>query len=262
MFGSFSEDRFGEYCMKDRLNQHIEEHSLSRKLLYSFGVVVLVVTSFLSSVLLVELLIGFVNLASLQNYVSGNIINISVSIIVYVFMLGVMLGLMKLFRMAMPTKNTIGLKFIEWSDIGLALLGILAYVVIMAILLFLTNVLLPWVDMSQTQEVGLTPTFDYLENSLIFILLVFIGPFFEELVFRGYLHGKLRQYGVSVVSTILVTSLLFALAHMQWNVAIVTFGLGLVMSSLREYSGSIWPGFLVHMAKNYLAYYLLFIYLN
>jgi hypothetical protein len=62
-----------------------------------------------------------------------------------------------------------------------------------------------------------------------------------------------------VWAAIIITSLLFGAVHGQWNVAIDVFVLSLVLCSLREVTGNIWAGVLLHMLKNGLAFYLLFI---
>jgi membrane protease YdiL (CAAX protease family) len=72
------------------------------------------------------------------------------------------------------------------------------------------------------------------------------------------LYGKLKNRVPAVVAAI-VTSLLFGLAHFQWNVAIDVFILSLILCALRSLTGSIWAGVLVHVIKNSLAYYLLFV---
>jgi membrane protease YdiL (CAAX protease family) len=97
-----------------------------------------------------------------------------------------------------------------------------------------------------------------MDNILAFITLVVIAPFAEELLFRGYLYGKLKSNVPTVVAAI-TTSLLFGLAHQQLNVGIDVFILSLVLCTLRSLTGSIWAGVLVHIIKNALAYYLLFV---
>jgi membrane protease YdiL (CAAX protease family) len=93
---------------------------------------------------------------------------------------------------------------------------------------------------------------------MAFIALVIIAPIAEEVLFRGYLYGKLRSHASVLVATLL-TSALFGAVHMQWNVAIDTFILSLAMCYLRELTGTIWAGTLVHMIKNGLAFTLIFI---
>jgi membrane protease YdiL (CAAX protease family) len=52
---------------------------------------------------------------------------------------------------------------------------------------------------------------------------------------------------------------LIAGASLQWNVAADTFALSLVLCTLRQITGNIWAGVLLHMIKNGIAYYFLFI---
>jgi membrane protease YdiL (CAAX protease family) len=55
------------------------------------------------------------------------------------------------------------------------------------------------------------------------------------------------------------TSVLFGLIHGQWNVGVDVFVLSMVACSLREVTGSIWAGILLHMLKNALAFYIIFV---
>ena len=92
-----------------------------------------------------------------------------------------------------------------------------------------------------------------------------IAPLAEELLFRGYLYGKIRKLAPIWVA-VLVSSLAFGVAHLwsgpdtplQWAVMIDTFVLGIMLSLLREYTGAVWASVLVHAIKNGLAFYLLF----
>ena len=100
---------------------------------------------------------------------------------------------------------------------------------------------------------------------LAFMTMVVLAPLAEEMLFRGYLYGKLRKAAPIWVS-ILVASLAFGLAHLwvggtalQWAVTIDTFVLSLMLCALREYTGAIWAGVLLHAIKNGLAFYLLFV---
>jgi membrane protease YdiL (CAAX protease family) len=116
----------------------------------------------------------------------------------------------------------------------------------------------PQVDLQQSQEIGFQNLSGYSQYLLAFITLVIVAPIAEEVLFRGYLYGKLRKHAPIWLGA-LITSALFAVAHGQWNVAVDTFALSLVMCSLREITGSIWAGTLLHMMKNGLAFYFLFI---
>ena len=67
-----------------------------------------------------------------------------------------------------------------------------------------------------------------------------------------------------------MTSITFGLAHLwvgpdtplQWAVAVDTFTLSLVMCAAREYTGAIWVPMMMHMMKNGIAFYFLFINTN
>jgi membrane protease YdiL (CAAX protease family) len=117
---------------------------------------------------------------------------------------------------------------------------------------------LPGFNANQTQDVGVTSVFG-LERAAAFVVLVFIVPFCEELMFRGLLYGKLRQEKLPWWLAALVVSALFGLAHGQWNVGLDVFCLSIVACGLRELTGTIWAGVLVHIIKNFIAFALLFL---
>ena len=156
------------------------------------------------------------------------------------------------------TKKELGLSRLpDWADIGLAPIAFIPYFIISAILVSLASTI-PGFQADQVQDVG----FSNLTNStgmlLAFITLVVLAPFIEETLFRGYLYGKLRRYNGMIIS-MLITSLCFGLLHFQLNVGLDVFALSLTMCILREVTRSIWAGVLLHMIKNAIAYYLLFV---
>lgn len=144
------------------------------------------------------------------------------------------------------------------TDISLVPVAFLLYLIGSTVLGYVVQRLVPGFDGAQTQDTGFTSLTEPYQYILAFITLVLMAPFAEELLFRGYLYGKLRQY-VSIWGAMLITSLLFGAVHGQWNVGVDVFVLSLALTGLRETTGSIWAGVLVHMLKNGLAFYLLFI---
>jgi membrane protease YdiL (CAAX protease family) len=88
----------------------------------------------------------------------------------------------------------------------------------------------------------------------------------EEILVRGFLYSGLLKK-LSVVSAALIASGIFALAHLQFLsgqplvfiAAIDTFVLSLALIWLRQKTGNIWPGVVVHMLKNSLAFVSIFI---
>lgn len=87
------------------------------------------------------------------------------------------------------------------------------------------------------------------------VVLVLVGPFAEELFFRGLGVRALMLYGGIVA--ILVSGVIFGLVHGILGALppLVLFGIGLAWVRLR--SASVWPSFIGHAAYNGLGVLLL-----
>lgn len=144
------------------------------------------------------------------------------------------------------------------KDAAFAVVGYVPYIVSSIIVVAIVAALVPGFDIEQAQELGFESLANNFEFILAFVALVILAPVAEELLFRGYLFGTLRRLMSFIPATIIV-SILFGLVHGQWNVAIDTFMLSIVMCWLREYTGSIWAAVFLHMFKNGLAFTLLFV---
>ncbi|TDQ25608.1 CPBP family intramembrane glutamic endopeptidase [Tenacibaculum caenipelagi] len=83
--------------------------------------------------------------------------------------------------------------------------------------------------------------------ALIFIAI--LPPIFEELAFRGFLFNLLTEV-TSVKSTIIATSLLFALVHFSFISLIWIFPFGLFLGYLRFKYDSLWLPMLIHFIHN------------
>lgn len=112
-------------------------------------------------------------------------------------------------------------------------------------------------SLDQKQDVGFENAASVSELILVFVALVLLVPFIEEVLFRGFL---LKSFVANLgwVPAALFSSLLFGLAHLQINLAIDTFLLGLVSAGLVHQTRSIWPSVLLHVIKNAVAFTLLF----
>ena len=146
------------------------------------------------------------------------------------------------------------LSMVQWAAITWGLYFV-ATIIVTGILYFIN---LPGVNLEQKQNIGLENLSGGFGYVAAFLLLVVVAPFFEELLFRGYLFGQIRERNGFWLSAI-VTSLAFGALHGQLNVGIDTFILSLFICYLRERFHSIWPGVFVHAFKNGLAYVILFI---
>lgn len=84
---------------------------------------------------------------------------------------------------------------------------------------------------------------------LMFFVMAIFGPFCEELVFRGAFFRGFRRSG-NIFGAILLSGLLFALMHMNFNQAAYALLLGIMMALLAEAAGSTVAPFIMHFVFN------------
>ncbi len=179
--------------------------------------------------------------------------------VTYIVMIAMVIGLPWWIKKYKTSKEELGIaEAPNWIDLLLAPAGLLIYMLLSVILIMLAQAFLPFVDLEQAQDVGFNQLTHGYEYILAFLTLVVLAPIAEEVLFRGYLLGKLRAHAPIWVA-ILITSLLFAIVHGAWNVGIDVFALSIVLCLLRIATKSLWPSILLHMMKNFIAFYLLFI---
>ena len=98
---------------------------------------------------------------------------------------------------------------------------------------------------------------------LTLLLIVVLYPLLYVLMASFAAGGILPLYLIpkkfSLPVSILIVSALFGFLHLQWNVGINVFCLSLVLCVLREITGTIHSGILLHMLKNGFAFYLLYV---
>lgn len=92
-----------------------------------------------------------------------------------------------------------------------------------------------------------------LERVLIGAGVMVIGPFVEEVLFRGAIFGPLRVHK-EPAPVILVTAAYFAFVHEEPRQLVPIFLVGLVLGYIRAASGSILPSLSLHMAFNVLPF--------
>lgn len=179
--------------------------------------------------------------------------------IIYGLTLGITMGVPYLIKDRETNLETLGLqRLMSWTDLGLAPMAYIVYGLIIATVSGIIMSLFPDFPINQEQDVGFSSLGSTYEYTTAFVALVVVAPLAEEALVRGYLYGKLRVHVPAYVA-ILATSLLFAVAHGQWNVAIDTFVLGVILAGLREITGSIWAGIVLHMIKNAIAFFSTFV---
>ncbi|MFP4437838.1 MAG: CPBP family intramembrane glutamic endopeptidase [Chloroflexaceae bacterium] len=87
---------------------------------------------------------------------------------------------------------------------------------------------------------------------MVLFLVAVLAPIGEELLFRGMLYPLLRrQWGA--VAAITANAVIFAGAHLIWQLFPALLVIGLLLAFLREWSKSVYPCILYHFLQNTLA---------
>ncbi len=145
--------------------------------------------------------------------------------------------------------NALGFRRFQWlSALSLIVLLFLAfylvndlyqYIITMFHLNLQTN---DQVILQQSKEAPLT-------TYATLIASVLVAPICEETFFRGFVFaGFLNRMPVALA--ILLSSLLFAIAHADLGSFAVLFFIGLALAFVRWRTRSIWPGILLHLLNN------------
>jgi hypothetical protein len=238
---------------------------------YPLWAVFIVVLSYLLSAVVGELLLVLYGLSRgwglgeieswLTTSTTAQFVN---AIIVYTVMAAIIYYAIRRTKVSL---REFGLVRPRLRDLGVAFLGVPAYLVGYIVLLTAMTALFPAIDVEQEQQLGFEPSQSILALTLTFVCLVVLPPIVEELVMRGYLFTSLRNGGKFWVPAI-VTSVIFGVAHLQlgigapplWVAAIDTFVLSMIACYMRFKTGSLWPAILLHGAKNGLAFTVLFLF--
>jgi hypothetical protein len=168
-------------------------------------------------------------------------------------------------RRAVPYAD-IGIKKPRWRDIIYAILAYGAYFVTYFLVIIVATQLLPSLNVEQEQDIGFDQVVGQVQILMAFVSLVILPPFWEEVVFRGFLFTGLRAR-LHLLLAMVVTSVLFAAVHLQigngqpllWVAAIDTFVLSMYLCYLRDKTGSLVAPILLHAGKNFVAFYFLFL---
>lgn len=151
-------------------------------------------------------------------------------------------------RQGIGVREYLGLLLLSWRTV-LAWLGIGIAVVAATdgIMLILGREIVPefMIDIYSTAT----------NLPLFWIALVIAAPLFEEFLFRGFLFGGWLNTRLRVTGTILLTSALWTLIHVQYDVVqlLVVFIFGIVLGLARHRTGSLIAPLVIHGAINLVA---------
>ena len=85
---------------------------------------------------------------------------------------------------------------------------------------------------------------------LIILTTVIVAPVVEEFLFRGFLQNVLEESWGDITKAILVTSLFFALIHLNPYWIVQIYLLGMLLGYLSWRTNSIMPGIILHGLNN------------
>ncbi len=147
------------------------------------------------------------------------------------------------------------------GDLTKAAVGFVVFYGLLITAGIIINALSPQLT-NQKQDIGFNNIRSGAENIMTFLSLVILPPLGEEILVRGYLYSGLRKVW-KFWPALITTSLFFGVAHLQlgngtplvWAAGIDTFLLSLVLVYLREKTGALYAGMLVHMLNNLIAFF-------
>lgn len=218
-----------------------------------------VFVGFMVAQVIVGILLSFITYLKIPlNNVNESTIQTIGSLVIYVLALGIVIGLPWMIKKYRTSRKDVGLdSYMRWTDLLLAPAAFIVYILLSFLLTSIASNF-PFYSVDQVQDTGFKALNQGYEYFLAFVTLVIVAPVSEEILFRGYLLGKLRKY-IPIWASILITSLLFGIVHFAWNVGVDVFALSIVLCLLRIQTGRLWPSIILHMIKNAIAFYFLFI---
>ena len=130
--------------------------------------------------------------------------------------------------------------------ISSALLTMLYVVLLFPLVTFINSVSMLFVD---NTIVGLSDEITVMPMWEMFLLIGIFGPFVEEIVFRGFFLQSYQRTG-RIIGSMILSSILFGLMHMNFNQFAYGAAMGLMLSLLVEATGSVLTSFIAHATFN------------
>lgn len=144
----------------------------------------------------------------------------------------------------------IHLRHLGFGKFTLNVMGIGCGLLVAAYMIILVHNMLLYVLGVDTQGDQIFELLGQLESPVwFFVTGAVVAPLVEEIFFRGFLFQGFRQKYGWVVG-ILLSSFLFAAAHLDPVSFIPTFVLGCVLAFVYHQSNSLWPPIIFHAAIN------------
>lgn len=215
---------------------------------------------FIASSLIAELIVNLLQRFGVPWTINTTMGALSLRIVVYAIFTALFIEVSYyVAKKRLPSLDQLGIgRAPTFRDIVLALSGAVIYVIITLITQYIF-VKMTGLDTGQAQNLGISTRLYGVDLLAAYVVLVIAAPLFEEFIFRGAFYGQLRAHGLGPWPVAIIVSALFGLVHGQWNVGIDVFCMSMVICYLREQTSSIWPGVIMHMMKNAVAFWFVFI---
>lgn len=244
--------------------------NLFKRIGLSLAFCIWLVVAFMAVQLFVNLVVSFVIDAGYRDLLGNTVVSLTIfSVFIYAATIVVAIAVpYKLFKDKTTLKELGADKKVPtWLDIGLAPVAYVTSLVAIAVVMLVVKNFVPGFDMEQRQALSFNPSSvsNHVELMMVYFTLAVLAPVAEEVMFRGYLFGKIKRY-LPLPATVLVTAFVFSVLHLglgsladlQWNVAVATFVLGVALGWLRAATGGLWAGIVLHMMQNTIAFLILF----
>ncbi|MBW8010418.1 MAG: CPBP family intramembrane metalloprotease [Chloroflexi bacterium] len=149
---------------------------------------------------------------------------------------------------------------VSWTELGVrafsgSTLGLgCGLVLLFNICYFFYTIIMSFLEVSPPKNYML-PLIGLDSPWLLIVGGILVGPFVEEIFFRGFLFAGMRQrYGWQKAA--MISAAFFALVHMELVTLIPIFGIGLIYAFLYQRSKSIWPSVIFHALNNGVVFFL------
>lgn len=162
--------------------------------------------------------------------------------------------------------KALGLTRPRWTDPLWGVLALPVYYIMFLVVLLVAALLFRDLNVNQAQQIGFSGARGFIGLGLTFLSLVVLPPIAEEIMMRGFLYGSLKK-SLPTIYAAIITSVIFAIGHLQvgsgapllWVAAIFTFVLSLVLIFLKEKTGRLYAGMVLHALVNFVSFYQIFI---
>jgi membrane protease YdiL (CAAX protease family) len=155
----------------------------------------------------------------------------------------------------LPVVIILAWKRISWKYLGfggfnLSTLGIGCGMLVIGYgIILIHNLILTFLGIAPQGE-EIFNIFKAVESPIwLFVAAAIVAPLVEEIFFRGFLfQGFRKRYGW--MPALLLSSFIFAAAHLDLASLIPTFILGVILTYMYHRSNSLWPGIIFHFLIN------------